>query len=110
MADGSIRFSEIPEFPGVEKFLQLLACKSCCVCLQWGGHTARALVGSLRNTYGFGSVLAIHGFGSLCVYLCGNCRVCILWKLLGVSVCPAGSTLLFSLIDLFLQLVRYIVA
>ena len=75
-----------------------------------GGHTARALVGSRRKTCAFVSVLAIHGFGSLCIYLCGNCSVCILWKLLSVSVRPAGSTLLVSLVDLFLQLVRYIVA
>jgi hypothetical protein len=42
--------------------LRLLAFKSCCVCLQWGGHTARALVVSLQKTFGFGSALAIYGF------------------------------------------------
>ena len=49
-----------------------------------GGHTARALVGSLRNTCSFGPVLVIYGFGSLCTSLCGNCSFCILCKLLNV--------------------------
>ncbi len=42
--------------------MRLLAFKSCCVCLQWGGHTARALVDPLQKTFGFGSALAIYGF------------------------------------------------